>query len=92
MRGSALGVMIARKNKRKAKVQSGCGRKRGKETFGEDKKYYANTKWNPEWAAVDGKNYFIARTAFWKTNTKASRADELTKLKEKHKRARSNKE
>ena len=55
-------------------------------------KYYANTKWNPDWAPADRKNYFITRTAVWKTNTKADRADELTKLNEKHERAQANKE
>ena len=74
-----------RKNKRKARVQSGRGKKKGKEIFGKDDKYYANTKWNPDWPAADRKNYFIARTAFWKTNTKAARADEPSKVKEKHK-------
>ena len=81
-----------RKNKHKAKVQSGRDKKKGKATFGEDDTYYANTKFNPDWAPTDRKNYFIARAAFWKTNTKAARADELAKLKEKHKRARGNKE
>ena len=71
-----------RKNKRKEKVQSG----------GKDDTYYVNTKMNPDWAPTDKKNYFIARAAFWKTNTKAARADELAKLKEKHERARVNKE
>jgi hypothetical protein len=82
-----------RKNKRKAQVQSGREKRKGKATFGEDDTYYANTKWNPDWAPADRKNYFIARTAFWKTNTKAARADELAKMKEKHERAaRGNKE
>ena len=53
-----------RKNRHKAKVQSGRGKKKGKKTFGKDNKYYANTKWNPDWTLADRKNYFRARTVF----------------------------
>ena len=73
-------------------MQSGRGIKKGKKTFGDDDKYYANTKWNPDWAPADRKNYFRARAVFWQTNTKEARADEPAKLKEKHERARDNKE
>ena len=82
-----------RKNKRKARVQSGKEKKKGKATFGEDDLYYPNTIYNPEWAPKCRRNYFEARKVFWNKNTKASRADELAKTKEKHKRAeRRNKE
>jgi hypothetical protein len=78
------------RKKRKAKQQSGRDKKKGKKTFGEDDKYKPSIKWNTEWGPADRKNYFRARTAFWRTNTKESMADEVAKLKEKH--ARTNKE
>ena len=73
-------------------MQSGHGKKKGKKTFGEDKKYYTNTKWDPVWAPADRNNSFRARTAFWQTNTKEAMADEVAKLKEKHNRQQTDEE